>query len=86
MVDHHDVLITRCELGQHFSRVVRAAVVDEALRCLKGRRQAREIEGDAAGEGVTVGLRCGLEAGGFQAGEDEAVDGVARPLRRRLSI
>ncbi len=45
------------------------------------RRQAGDIEGEAADERAGVGLGGGGEPGGLELGEDEGVDGVLGPAR-----
>ena len=42
-------------------------------------RQSRQIQGQAAGQGALVGFGSRRQTLGFQAGQDEAVQGVAHP-------
>ena len=57
------------------------AVGDEGVDLLGGRRQAGQVEPEAADQGRPVGLGGGGEAERFQLGEDEGVDRVADPRR-----
>ena len=62
-------------------------LVGEERRDLFGSgRQAGEVEGDAAEQGDAVGFGRGLQAFGFEPGEDEVVDRIRDPrgvLHRR---
>ena len=52
-------------------------VIDERGDCFGRGWQAGEIEAGAADEGFAAGGGTGGDAGGFLAGEDEVVDGIA---------
>ena len=54
-------------------------VVDEGFDEGGIGRQAGEVEAEAAGEGAAVGFGGGREAGGFELGQDEGVDGLFAP-------
>ena len=58
---------------------LRVAAGDERLHLLGGRRQAQEVERQAADQRGPVGLGRRLQARGFQLREHEAVDGIADP-------
>ena len=58
---------------------LRGGVGEEGVEFFEGGRQAGEVEGGAAQEGFARGFGLGLQAFAIKAGEDEAVDRVARP-------
>ena len=58
-------------------------VVDEGIGFFGRRRHAGEIERHAAHEGVAIGFGRRLEAGLFEAGLDERIDGMDAALRQR---
>ncbi len=77
------------ELGVNKTLVgVGTGVGDEGIDLCRGRRQADQIESDAAGESAAIRLRLGLELGGLETGKDETIDGRAGPVgllhRRRF--
>ena len=55
-------------------------VVQKGRDISRGRRQPGQVERHPAEERRAVGFRRGSQALGLEAGEDEAVDGVAPPL------
>ena len=55
-------------------------VGEEGGEFLFGGRKPGEIEGGAAEESGFIGWRRGFEAFLFEAGEDELIDGVERPI------
>ena len=59
---------------------IRRQVSEESIDFRGGRGQAGEIERCPAQQRRLVRFGGWLEAGGLQAGQDEVVDGIARPL------
>ncbi len=75
----------------HFVVGVGRVVGDEGGDLFGSRRQAGEVEGGAAQQCDLIGGRGGLDLLGFELGENELVDGIARPRRmlhgrRRLRL
>ena len=56
-------------------------VVDERVDFVGSRRQADQVEREAADQGAAIGLGAGLESLLFERGQDERVDRRACPVR-----
>ena len=54
-------------------------IAEEGIEFGLGGGEADEIEGEAADEVAAIGVWGGLEVMGFEVGEDEVIDGGARP-------
>ena len=58
---------------------LRIPILDKIVYLLEARRQASEVKGNTANEGIAIGPGRRLQPFALQPGEEEVIDGVFRP-------